>query len=321
MWITIKNQRKQLALNRLRSKSHLSIGQPFSPIDIQREGRTIRFVNSTHILEQAKDLDILFFQGYSGETSKIVDVINSLGCSLVVCWFWDNHHLITETTRNAFLADYSFAAHYYASSYLRTPLLGWGGFIPLCPITWSEMKVKMFRERFFDQERSNLLYGGYNSYQQWPERDKWLNEVIESTIPTNINIYKHGQTPHPFYTLSEEDKFKEWAFHKVTLCTSFEKNTTIRMFDSLLTGSIPILTGEIADLNMIFTPDEMNMLNIIHIQEPTLDLLKNAYDLAISLYDEGGVEHAVKRSDYILQNHMPYNRVHKMVDVILQSEP
>ena len=320
MWISVKNHRRQLAIERLKSKKELIVGQPFAPIDNQRDGMRIRFVNSTHVLNKGEDLDVLFFQGYSADSQNLVDVINSLGVPISACWFWDNHHLVTETTRNAFLADFSFAAHYYASSYLHSELLGWGGFVPLCPITWSEAKVRRFRDQYFDNQRSDSLYGGYNSYNQWPDRDRWLNQVIESAIPTNINIYKHGQNPHPFYSLSEEDKFKEWAGYKVTLCTSFEKNSTIRMFDSLLTGSIPILTGEIADLNMIFSSDEMNMLDIVHLREPTIEGLSKAHELALALYDQGGVKKAIERSDFILRNHMPFNRICKMMDTILSPQ-
>lgn len=319
MWPHIKTERKRQSLQHLKRKKTIVVGQPFAPIDGKTDRLDIRFVNSSYVLEQGNNLDILFFQGYSRETKAIMDTINSGSVGITAAWFWDNHHLISETTRNALLTDFSFAAHYYKSHYLHDDIYGWSGFTPLCPISWSEQKILAFRDKYFFSERSNNLYGGYNSYSQWPHRDDWLNAVIASDIPTDIRIYPHGTVEHPYYTLSEEDKFAEWATFKTTLCSSFDANTTIRMFDSLLTGSIPILTGEIKDLKMIFTESDFAKYNLIHIEEPTIDNLKRAYDLAITIYDKLGVEGAIERSNFILNEHMPYNRVSSMVSFILNS--
>jgi hypothetical protein len=317
MWLTLKEIQRERAVARLRKKQKIVIGQPFAPIDTQPDGMEILFVNSSYVLEDNKELDILFFSGYSPDIPLIEQVINRGGAEITAAWFWDNHHLFTETITNAFLVDFSFAAHYYNSGYMHSKLLGWKGFMPLCPIAWSENQVREYRDMYFQRERRNELYGGYNSYAEWPDRDVWLNAVIASDIPTDIRIYKHGIEVHPYCTLSPQDKFSEWCGFKTVLCTSFGTNTTMRMFDSLLTGSVPIITGRIADLGMIFTQSDLEEYNIVYIEDESLDSLRQAYDYAIELYDRGGIEGAIKRSDFILNNHMPFNRVSSMARSIL----
>jgi hypothetical protein len=317
MWFQKRDFELKEKFKNIKLKENLKIGQPFAPIDKKINNRSINFLNYNHIIQNTNnELDILFFQGYSPETEKIISVLNSGQVGIVATWFWDNHHLFIETTRNSFLADINFVSHYYSSHYLHGNLHNWGGFIPLAPISWSENEVINYREKYFSLCRDERLYGGYNAYDKWPEREKWLNSVMESDIPNNIKIYRHGSNIHPYYNLSREEKFKEWSSAKVCLCTSFDKNTTIRMFDALLTGGVVLLTGEIADLTMIF-PEDLLSLGIVHLKNPTIKELKNGYDQAIELFNSTGVDGMLSRSNYIFNNHMPINRIQSMVDIIL----
>lgn len=318
MWLNQREAELKEKFLKIKNKSQLTIGQPFAPIDGKLDNGVIKYVNYKSILDNPdSELDILFFQGYSPETEKIIEVLKSGRVGIVATWFWDNHHLFTETTRNSFLSDINFCAHYYASHYLHGNLHNWGGFIPLAPISWSESEVVNFRKKHFGVERDSRLYGGYNAYDKWPEREEWLNAIIKSPIPNNIKIYKHGADIHPYYALSREDKFKEWSSAKVCLCSSFDRNTTIRMFDALLTGSVVILTGDIADIRMIF-PVELSSIGIIHVTNPSIEELQEAYDRALKIFDTGGLSGMINRSDYILNNHMPFNRVKFMVKAIIE---
>ncbi len=89
------------------------------------------------------------------------------------------------------------------------------------------------------------------------------------------------------------------------------------MFDALLTGAIVILTGDIADLPMIFSAADILHLDIIHLVRPDMDSLRAAHRSAVNEYDRLGVAGAIKRSDYILNYHMPFNRVLQMADKII----
>jgi len=319
MWLSQRDEELKEKFEKIKEKKEITIGQPFAPIVRKKNGFEIKFVNSNFIIENSKnELDILFFQGYSPETIKIVEVLKTKRVGIVANWFWDNHHLFVETTRNSFLADINFYAHYYASHYMHGNLHNWGGFVPLAPISWSEEDVLYYREKYFILKRDNRLYGGYNAYEKWPEREVWLNKIQESKIPNNIKIYKHGTIEHPYYSLSREEKFKEWSSSKVCLCSSFDRNTTIRMFDTLLTGGVVLLTGEIADLSMIF-PKSLVSIGILHIQNPTIENLQAGYEEAIDLFDTQGLTGMIDRSDYILNNHMPFNRVETMINSILSK--
>ena len=316
MWIGNKRDHFLKQLDAIRGKK-IIIGQPFAPVNYISDEIEIKFVNYKYILENESNfLDVLFFQGYSPETEMYKKVIESGRVGIIATWFWDNHHLFKETTRNSIYSDISFAAHSFSDAYIERVLSVYGGYIPLCPITWSNEEVMSYRKKYFGLERSSCLYGGYNLYDKWPEREVWLREIITSEIPTKINLYPHGISPHPYYQLSREEKFREWSGCKVTLCASFGINTTIRMFDALLTGSTVVLVGKVHDLSHIFPVDQLEKIGVIHVEDSSLISLSGAYHKALSIYDSNGEEGCIARSDYILNNHMPLNRILKMMSII-----
>jgi hypothetical protein len=216
------------------------------------------------------------------------------------------------------LADVSFCAHSYSTHYVPNELGRYGGFVPLTPIFWSNSLVRSLMLEATGKRRRDELYGGYNSYAAWPERDAFLNACMEA-IPNNvIKIWPHGlpSDQHLYYTMPREDKFREWLDYKVTLCVSFGINTTMRMFESLLSGQIPVVVGEIHDLDAIIPLSVQEQLPLIRVKTFDAAAVREAYAVALERFDLEGEEGVQRRSRYILENHMPRNRIIQMVDYI-----
>jgi len=322
MWIDAREnelkERKAKLIEKYKANGFLSIGQPFARVSQKLHDKAIRFCNWNAILERGESIDILFFQGYGFEFDKIVECNRSDKVGYIPVWFWDNHHLFADTTRISIVSDVSFCAHYYPSGYMMKSFQNWGTFVALASIVWTEDEVVSFREKYF-HARDSKMYGGYNSYEQWPDRDLFLNQIKNSELPNDIQIFGHypDKNLHPYYSLSIEDKFAAYCKNKVTLCSSFGSNTTIRMFDALLTGSVVILTDDVKDLRMIFNEEQQSKLGIFKASKIISDI-KKVFSDAIDFYDSKGINGCFERSDFILRNHMPFNRIKKMVDFILE---
>ncbi len=182
-------------------------------------GRTRSF----SVLLPTAEADIFFNQGYAPDRRRIREVRDTERAALHATWFWDNHHLLTDTMHAAVMSDVYFYAHGYRSAYLRNGFSLNGGFVPLCPIFWQMHEVEGAASRALLGSRSNALYGGYNSYKEFPDRDTLIERVKLHIPDNNLFITPHG-TPveqHPFYGMPPVDRLLEWMGYKVSLCISF----------------------------------------------------------------------------------------------------
>jgi hypothetical protein len=318
-WWDVRERRLRSAVQKLREKDLLTVIQPFSAMDNDIPGMNVLFAGEGYLLDdEGATVDIYFNQGYHPDIKKIWDVTRTGRAAVTSCWFWDNHHLFVDTMHAAMLADVSFCAHSYSTHYVPNELGRYGGFVPLTPIFWSNSLVRSLMLEATGKRRRDELYGGYNSYAAWPERDAFLNACMEA-IPNNvIKIWPHGlpSDQHLYYTMPREDKFREWLDYKVTLCVSFGINTTMRMFESLLSGQIPVVVGEIHDLDAIIPLSVQEQLPLIRVKTFDAAAVREAYAVALERFDLEGEEGVQRRSRYILENHMPRNRIIQMVDYI-----
>jgi hypothetical protein len=220
--------------------------------------------------------------------------------------------------RGSILADVTFVAHNFAAHNYFNELGQYGGFVPLCPIFWGSALVERISNECENKPRSNAIYGGYNSYQEFAERDVFLNEIKDKMPDHHIRQWPHG-TPwseHGYYSLSHEDKLREWCSFKVALCVSFGPNTTIRMFEALIGGQIPLVVGNISDLNLIISPEDQVLLPIICVPGGDVNLVADAFGLALKSFDQEGEVGVRRRRLYAQQRHMPRNRLVAMIDAI-----
>jgi hypothetical protein len=320
-WIDRRRWELVDTFQRLAGKERLMITQPFFPFDGQVDGCDIIWADDQHLRTHPDfTCDIFFSHGYSPDFSRIAYVRETGRATLVANWFWDNHHLFASSMHAAMLSDINFHAHDYASSYLANELAETGGFAPLCPIFWTQAVVQQAATLSLLAERSDNLYGGYNSYPEFPARDIALSRIMEGLPQHNIFITPHGTSPdqHPFYGMSPLARLQEWMKYKVSLCMSFGANTAIRIFDCLLAGGIPLIVGRPADLDQIFSAQDMESLPVIVVETDDPIEVRRAYQLCLQRFDHDGPEGVMRRWQFTRSNHMPANRMASMVTRIRQ---
>lgn len=318
-WVEIQKEQLAGSLRRLRGKKSLIVTQPFFPINETIGDVQILFSDDNSFKNDEKfRCDLYFNQGYSPDHDRLVYVRETERSTLNVTWFWDNHHLIADTMQSACLSDVYFYAHNYKSAYIRNKFSIDGGFIPLCPIFWEPKDVELAATKALLDPRSNLLYGGYNSYSEFPERDFQIREIKAFIADNNIFITPHG-TPadaHPFYGMTPVDRLLEWMKYKVSLCISFGNNTAIRIFDTLLGGGIPLIVGRPADLDLIIPRHMQDMLPVVVVDDCSPQAVMSAYEMCLDRFDSGGFNGIMTRHVYTKDNHMPINRMTSMIDRI-----
>lgn len=318
-WLVAQRNELKASLRMIRSKQHLIVTQPFFVVDTPITDCDIHFANSEHFENNPEFIaDIYFNQGYSPDFSRLRYMRSSGRAALLATWFWDNHHLFADTMQAAMLSDIYFSAHGYCSAYIRNGCSVDGGFMPLCPIFWSSKEVETAASQALLATRSDLLYGGYNSYRDFPQRDVLIEQIKRHIPSNNLFITPHG-TPtdqHPFYGMTPIDRMLEWMKYKVTLCISFGGNTAIRIFDMLLGGGIPLVVGRPKDLDAIIPRHMQEALPVYVIDDESPQAIEAAYRICLERFDEGGMDGVMLRHIYTRDNHMPRHRLSAMIDRI-----
>ena len=318
-WLDTQRWHLKEGLRVIRGKRKLVVTQPFFRIDTPIDDCEVHWANASHYYHhQQFASDIFFNQGYAPDFGRLRYVRGTGRAAILATWFWDNHHLFADTMHAAMLSDVFFAAHGYRSAYIRNSCSLSGGFIPLCPVFWQVSEVEEAATRALLAPRSDLLYGGYNSYVEFPDRDMLIAR-IKAHIPDNsLFVTPHG-TPvdkHPFYGMTPVDRMIEWMSFKVSLCLSFGGNTAIRIFDMLLGGGIPLIVGRPADLDEIIPRHLQDSLPVIVIDDDEPEAIDAAFRLALARFDQGGVDGVMTRHLFIRDTHMPHHRLGRMIGKI-----
>ncbi len=313
-WWAQRAGRTAAARAALRDKPVVAVLQPFGPVDNDIPGLDVQFADHSWFEgNPTGTADIYFNQGYEHNIAPLWDVVRGGRAAITACWFWDNHHLFATTTRAAALCDITFCAHSYAAHYLPTELSAFGGFIPLSPIFWPDSLVRRMLAETMARRRDGRLYGGYNSYREFPDRDRFVEAVVARIPDSRLRIYPHGVVPHPYYDLPPEARLDEWLSYKVALCASFGTNTTIRMFEALLAGQIPIVVGRIHDLEALFPAEIRAALPMHVVEEFDAEAVAACHAQALAQFDAEGEVGIRRRSDHILRHHSLRARIQEMV--------
>ena len=164
----------------------------------------------------------------------------------VVGWLWDNHHHVFENYRAAAALDVCIPGHAFAASYLRSPGSLLLAPVPLCATQWTGDEARRFFQRHGLGQRSNALYGGVGRYAFAEKRKQLVEDLIFGGMRSIYLLDEHALDS--YFGLSLEERFKRWAFHKVSLCLPLS-GTCRSAFDALLADQIPIVPDDARDLD------------------------------------------------------------------------
>ena len=225
----------------------------------------------------------------------------------VAGWFWDNHHEYFENQKTAAELDIVIAGHDFCHVYLKTTTSVTLPSIALCTTQWTEREAEAFFSRSGARPRSNELYGGFVRYATAAKRNRLIAELAERGYSDRVFLMAEANISR-YFGLSREARFDEWCGYKVSACLPVRRDLSQRFFDAWLTGQIPIIPKETADL-LTYLPADVLDRHAVVFADYTADGIEDAHQLALRKFDEAGLEGVAERHNLALHGHLFHHRI------------
>lgn len=225
----------------------------------------------------------------------------------IVGWFWDNHHLIFDNYEEAKDLDVCIPGHAFAADYLRSRRYLMGAPVPLCTTQWSGEEAGTFFDAHGLAPRSHVLYGGFVRHATAGKRNVFVHQLMSAGMEGVYLLEK--DTLQRYFGMPLEERFKTWSSHKASICLPLSGDLSQRLFDSLLTGQIPIVPSDIHDLDSVIPRRLQTRLPIVRMSDYTPDAVQEAHARAIHLFEKHGKAGILRRHRFALQNHRFASRI------------
>ena len=231
---------------------------------------------------------------------------------LIVVWNWDNHHCWGRNLSANSLADIILPAHSHASDVLKTPHAVLGRCVPLGTSQWSRALTSKLL--WSPHSRSDALSGGH---VLWPDASRnEILRILKDRIPgNNLRLIDHDNRKI-YFSLSAETRFREWTKHKVSLVVPLAHDLSMRAFDALIAGQVPIVPTDCCDLDAVIPPDIQDALPVVRISDLSPETVETAWRIAIAKFDEGGDKGISARHEYARDHHHIKHRINAIVEYL-----
>src|SRR5690606_34337897 len=114
---------------------------------------------------------------------------------------------------------------------------------------------------------------------------------------------QHEVDRKSWFGRTADDRWLDWARHKVGLILPFRRDLSTRFFDSLLTGQVPLVPAQCADFDQVVDPATARQLPVVRIPDIAPPAVEAGWREALALYDRDGVNGARRRHRYALEHH------------------
>jgi hypothetical protein len=258
---------------------------------------------------------LVILTGHTNETEA--DVLHAIKAAAPECttvaWLFDNHHSYLANALTAAEADFSFPAHPLASDYLSRIAPGRiGPIVPLATGQWTRQQLANLYKQFDAEERSNDLSGHHAFYAMAHRRNTLLAQAMEQWPQAQITLSNDS----PYHAQTPEERFLQWRRFKTSISLPVALDLPIRFFDALAAGQVPIVPGDILDLDRVIPKADQESLPIVRLKDWTVEALRGAHAEAIAAFDREGKAGAARRHHYVLHKHM---LAHRIRDILAQT--
>lgn len=257
------------------------------------------------------DTLVLFTSGIDGRQAYVINSIKRAVPSCpVIAWHRDNHHRYLWNALVAANTDLSFPAHLIPIDYMtRWTKRDLGPRLPLAVFQWSRTMLEKLYMAYGRGNRSNALSGNFMFYAVGHRRNEFLVQIKERWPEANITISTDGS----YHFLSPEERFLTWSRYKTSLVLPVAGDLSMRFFDALASGQVPIVSRDIIGFDDVISKQAQAGLPIIRLEDYTLSALHEAHAAAIKAFDIGGEKEAENRHRFVLDHHMIANRIRILV--------
>lgn len=233
---------------------------------------------------------------------------------VTMIWLWDNHHLFYSSIILLRQFDVIVPAHEIATGLLKAFSPNVLGAVPAAVFQWSAVDAGRFFDAHAGRERSDRLYGSFFAYQNL-ERDGFI-ERCRREVPDN-DLYLRPRTlaagEDQYLTLKPEGQFADWMRYKVSLVATVKTDIPVRLFDALLTGQIPLVPSDLEALDVFLPIEAQRRLPVLRYNRHSLASVIDAHQRAIILFNQDGLEGALRRHVYVASHHMVLHRISEMI--------
>jgi hypothetical protein len=228
-------------------------------------------------------------QGFAG-FSELYAVATS---TVFVGWDFDNHHWMSLSPLFAAHCDLYVPTHpenLYALSRFNPNL---SAVVPAGTIQWSRQLLVSHEERIVSERRSELPLGMHIRYPQFSRRNEIVDR-LSARIPTI------GWSTAEFHARSERDRLFEWVGFKSHWVVPVLNDISLRVYDALVTGGVPIVPRALRHCPGIAEiPEEF----IIFYDNADIENPEPVVDRANRAFDDGGDDGVRARHRYGVAHH------------------
>jgi hypothetical protein len=237
--------------------------------------------------------------------SEFVEFYESCHATCFIAWDHDNHHWLQMSTFMAAHSDIYVPAHHenlYVLS--RYNWLTAGPVYASC-IQWSRKFLTENLPRILTAQRSTDPLGMHVQYARFGFR----NSVVK-TLETHYPSI--GFSRQTFHARTPQDRLEEWYSHKMHWIAPVLNDITIRIFDALVTGGIPIVPSSLRLLPPV------NAIPREHIAFCTPMDIVSPQSLVASVnlrFDQMGCDGMVARHRFALKHHHANTSIEHMLRI------
>jgi hypothetical protein len=233
---------------------------------------------------------------------------------LLVAWTWDNHHQPFSNLCYTTLADIVLPGHKFCADILKSPRYLLGRHIPLCTAQWPlSVAGKLLASENFSS-RSDALYGGYILYHEFHRKEQLA--VLREGVPGNHLTLLDDKDRDQYFGLPADVRFRDWASHKVSLAITLSHDLSLRVFDALLAGQIPIVAGTCHDLDAVISPHQQELLPVLRAPDISVRSVTAAWQEGVVRFDAAGQEGVRRRHEFARDHHHITSRIQQIATFV-----
>jgi len=238
--------------------------------------------------------------------------------SITIGWFWDNHHSYTANSRLAELVDIAIPSHHYGCETLTAVQARVTRPLPLATSQWSVPTLESFADILNKRTMRHMLVGRFSEWSVSPERAEvvgLLDEYFGGDPQYDFNVSPASSMA--FLHSSALNNAIDWNSSLSSLVLGVRRDLSMRFFDSMLCGCVPIVDCEVSgraldDLKPGILEHQHYLVCNARDPRQLLEAVKDSVELAESNY-------GTDLRSFLLRHHMLESRLGLLIHAALAA--
>jgi hypothetical protein len=319
MWIGFEHStppaaRLRAALARPRPQVHVFAPEldsrrylpPLAENDFPAGGRLWQITSGSKLPDR---VDILFVISTSADfLAPIWNLRRQVPQAVCLLWMWDNHHRYYQNLRTVLAVDGYFPCHSFSADYLLNPYSAHLGHVPMCCAQWRLPEIAAVLAAA--PPRSDKFLAAYVNYGGEAHRPflSRLQDVPQAELVL-MSVPEWGR----YFARTKAEQIAQWCSYKTSVVVPVERDLSLRMFDGLVCGQIPLVSDAVIDLDRVVAPEIQAALPILRFRDGDIPSLLAAHAEALRRFDAEGETGIRRRHDFVANGHMLHHRLAAML--------